>query len=571
MNFVAHWKNWIRPLSIIIYFIAVCITIPLCVVEVTRKDPPKHSKAFVIGGVFVFLAIPISLWEIIQHLVHYTKPSLQRHIIRIIWMVPIYALNAWFAMRFPDAAIYLDTCRECYEAYVIYNFMAYLLSYLWTEHPQLHIVLQRKRDKQKHLIPFCCLPPWEMGLTLIDRCKHGVLQYTVVRPVTTLIALICQICGKYDEGDFNFTSAWSYLVIVNNISQIWAMYSLILFYKATKEELQPVKPVPKFLCVKFVVFFSFWQSVVIAALVKLNAIPIDGTWEFYNNIEEVATGLQDFCICIEMFIAAVAHFFAFSHKPFIDRTAADPNCCSSFLSMWDVSDVKDDVIEHVKVVGSTMKKTVSAPFIRGQGSSDSTERTPLLSGGREMNNAANGSLVVDNDELPVTQADVHSVKPVDSQSQISDWEVTSIDRWKQPTSVAKSVTASMNNFLDSVDSTSNRSQIVDEHLKDSDHRSDTPRRSSKHFVDRDLTTAKELESNSNKLPGDTKCDVSLRDELKAADDKEIASVINEEKSSPTQSDDTDTRPKFEKDEISDTNVDDQAVTDLNEQDGSVVC
>ena len=31
---------------------------------------------------------------------------------------------------------------------------------------------------------------------------------------------------------------------------------------------------------------------VIAALVKLNAIPIDGTWEFYNNIEEVATGLQ---------------------------------------------------------------------------------------------------------------------------------------------------------------------------------------------------------------------------------------------------------------------------------------
>ena len=52
-----------------------------------------------------------------------------------------------------------------------------------------------------------------------------------------------------------------------------------------------------------------------------------------------------------MFVAAIAHFFAFSHKPFIDRTADDPNCCRSFLSMWDVSDVKDDVIEHVKVVG----------------------------------------------------------------------------------------------------------------------------------------------------------------------------------------------------------------------------
>ena len=51
-----------------------------------------------------------------------------------------------------------------------------------------------------------------------------------------------------------------------------------------------------------------------------------------------------------------------------------------------------------------MKKTVSAPFIRGQGPSDSNERTPLLSGGREMNHAAapDGSLVVDNDDLPVS-------------------------------------------------------------------------------------------------------------------------------------------------------------------------
>ena len=160
---------------------------------------------------------------------------------------------------------------------------------------------------------------------------------------------------------------------------------------------------------------------------------------------------------------------------------------------------------------------------------------------------------------------------MDSQSQISDWEVTSIDRWKQPTGVAKSVTASMNNFLDSVDSTSNRSQILDEHLKDSDHRSETPRRSSKHFVDRDLAAANEIESNSNKLLGDIKDDVNIRDELKAADNQGNANVINIENSSPTQSDNTETRQKCENEGISDANVDNQEVTDLNEQDGSVVC
>ena len=131
----------------------------------------------------------------------------------------------------------------------------------------------------------------------------------------------------------------------------------------------------------------------------------------------------------------------------------------------------------------------------------------------------------------------------------------------------------MNNFLESVDSTSNRSQILDEHQKDSDHRSETPRRSSKQLVDRDLVTANENESNANKLPGDIKDDVSvcLRDELKTADDQGNANVINVEKSSPTQSDNTNTAPNLENEETSDTTVDNQAITDLNEQDGSVVC
>ena len=38
----------------------------------------------------------------------------------------------------------------------------------------------------------------------------------------------------------------------------WALYCLMLFYLAAKEELMPLKPVGKFVCVKLVVFASFW-------------------------------------------------------------------------------------------------------------------------------------------------------------------------------------------------------------------------------------------------------------------------------------------------------------------------
>lgn len=427
MNYLHYWRKWIRPFFAALYIILALIAVPLCVIELNKEGKPKHVQAWFAGGIFVMCAVPISLWGILQHLINYTQPNLQRHIIRILWMVPIYAVNSWFALRFPEAAIYLDTVRECYEAYVIYNFLAYLLNFLWTKHPQLDLVI-REKPQVKHFIPFCLFPPWPMTGTFIKRCKHGALQYTIVRPVTTVIALICQLFDKYDEGDFNFTSAWSYLVIINNISQIWAMYCLILFYKAMKEELSPIKPVPKFLCVKFVVFFSFWQAVLIAALTKLGAIPQDGNWDFYGSIKEVATGIQDFCICVEMFVAAIAHYYSFSHKPFINDEAEQTNCCRSFFSMWDVSDMKDDVVEHVKVIGKTVTKTIS----RSKLQNNESERMPLLQ--------ENAHQTEENVQVPVTTDITASLRSC-------DWDATSVDV-NPPYHKKGSTTASMSNYID---------------------------------------------------------------------------------------------------------------------------
>ena len=40
-----------------------------------------------------------------------------------------------------------------------------------------------------------------------------------------------------------------------------AMYCLIQFYYQLKEDLAPYKPLLKIICIKLVIFFSFWQSV----------------------------------------------------------------------------------------------------------------------------------------------------------------------------------------------------------------------------------------------------------------------------------------------------------------------
>ncbi|XP_035283280.1 transmembrane protein 184C isoform X2 [Anguilla anguilla] len=325
------------------------------------------------------MTIPISLWGILQHLVHYTQPELQKPIIRILWMVPIYSLDSWIALKYPGIAIYVDTCRECYEAYVIYNFMIFLLNYLGNQYPSLVLMLE-VQEQQRHLPPLCCCPPWPMGEVLLFRCKLGVLQYTVVRPVTTVIALICQLCDVYDEGNFSSRNAWTYLVIVNNVSQLFAMYCLVLFYRALREELSPIRPVGKFLCVKLVVFVSFWQAVFIAFLVKVGVISDSHTWD-WDSVEAVATGLQDFIICVEMFLAAIAHHFSFTYKPYIQE-AEEGSCFDSFMAMWDISDIRADISEQVRNVGRTVLGRPRKMYF-GEDEQEQNEHTSLLSGGSQ--------------------------------------------------------------------------------------------------------------------------------------------------------------------------------------------
>jgi len=103
-----------------------------------------------------------------------------------------------------------------------------------------------------------------------------------------VIAAVLAFKGLYGDGDFSPTKGYLWITIIDNISitgtmvnrstnavksasnlfASWlvSMYFLVLFYHVTKNELKPFNPVSKFLCIKLVIMFAFWQGVVIALL-----------------------------------------------------------------------------------------------------------------------------------------------------------------------------------------------------------------------------------------------------------------------------------------------------------------
>jgi len=129
--------------------------------------------------------------------------------------------------------------------------------------------------------------------------------------------VILQVFDLYKEGSFSLHYGYIYIAGITNLSVTFSLYFLVLFYLVAEKELAPNKPIAKFLCIKSILFFSFWQSVFIGALSFFDVIPAVGEWKK----EQVATGLQDYIICIEMFFLSIAHIFVFPYQPYRDYRA----------------------------------------------------------------------------------------------------------------------------------------------------------------------------------------------------------------------------------------------------------
>eukprot|EP00612_Vaucheria_litorea_P003452 CAMPEP_0171466498 /NCGR_PEP_ID=MMETSP0945-20130129/9288_1 /TAXON_ID=109269 /ORGANISM="Vaucheria litorea, Strain CCMP2940" /LENGTH=319 /DNA_ID=CAMNT_0011994589 /DNA_START=132 /DNA_END=1088 /DNA_ORIENTATION=+ len=260
--------------------------------------------------------------EIYCHLSNWHMPHVQCYVVRILWMVPIYAVESWLSLRFKDFSLYLRAFRESYEAYVIYCFLYYLIALIGDEHLLANILRNKPSELGSHPWPFkYCLKRWPMGRAFVNHCKLGTLQYVVLKNILTVLTVILEWNNLYREGDFSPKYGYLYVTTLTNFSQTWALYVLVKFYYAARQELQSFRPVGKFACVKAVVFLTWWQSLAIS-LLQAGGLIYDISEEWTKD--DIGQGLQDWLVCIEMLVAAISHQRAFTYKDYAGQ-AKDGN------------------------------------------------------------------------------------------------------------------------------------------------------------------------------------------------------------------------------------------------------
>ena len=70
----------------------------------------------------------------------------------------------------------------------------------------------------------------------------------------------------------------------------------------------------KFLCVKLIIFASYWQGVILAILSVLKLLPNGDIAE--NDGENIGIAIQNALLCIELIGFAIGHWISFSYYPF---------------------------------------------------------------------------------------------------------------------------------------------------------------------------------------------------------------------------------------------------------------
>ncbi|KAL4387631.1 hypothetical protein GQ457_09G002070 [Hibiscus cannabinus] len=269
------------------------------------------------SGACVLLTLHFTQQLVSQHLFHWKNPKEQKAILIIILMAPIYAVDSFVGLLDVRGSkaffMFLESIKECYEALVIAKFLSLMYSYLNISISKNIVPDEIKGREIHHSFPMTLFQPRTAKLNhrTLKLLKNWTWQFVAIRPVCSILMITLQLLKIYPSW-----LSWTFTIILN-VSVSLALYSLVVFYHVFANELAPHKPLAKFLCIKGVVFFCFWQGVALDMLVEMGVIRSHHYW---LDVEHIQEALQNTLVCLEMVVFSFVQQYAYSAAPYSGKT-----------------------------------------------------------------------------------------------------------------------------------------------------------------------------------------------------------------------------------------------------------
>ena len=205
----------------------------------TTQDQFSMENSFMVwqlAGTFTVLACLISMWHMTAHIRRFKQPFVQRKILAILWMSPIYGITSWLSLVFPVYEGYLAIVKDLYEAYVVYQFLSFLISVLGKGNRDNVVnVLAKHANHLEPPMRLCgCFrgkfpddDPRSVADAVLMQCQVFTMQFVFFKPMTAIGLFTCAKLGITGDGPFDYRSFPFWFKIIQNISVFMAFNGLL--------------------------------------------------------------------------------------------------------------------------------------------------------------------------------------------------------------------------------------------------------------------------------------------------------------------------------------------------------
>lgn len=163
-----------------------------------------------LAGIFTLLTCLISMFHMTTHVHKLSQPKIQRKIIAILWMSPIYSVTSFLTLIFPPIEGWMAILKDFYESYCIYVFLSFLIAVLGEGSRDKAVeVLAKHADHLDQ--PTRCLGCFyephpdtsnhAKANAIMTQCQIYCMQFTLIRPLTTIIRVFVLQRDKDDQDD----------------------------------------------------------------------------------------------------------------------------------------------------------------------------------------------------------------------------------------------------------------------------------------------------------------------------------------------------------------------------------